>query len=203
MGESVTEGSIVKWRVKPGQWIDAGETLVDVTTDKVDVEVPAPAAGLVKSILAEEGATVKVGAALAEIDTAAAKPAGEAAHAPEPTKAPETTKPPESTTKAQPNGQRGGVASQRARRLAERARLDLGRVAGSGPDGLILLSDVLHAEDGARTPAPNGAAAPTSPALPPLSPESKLTPLKGPAASLVGYMGQRPPIPPAESFSAL
>jgi len=43
MGESVTEGSIVEWRVKPGQWIDQGETLVDVTTDKVDVEVPAPA----------------------------------------------------------------------------------------------------------------------------------------------------------------
>ena len=58
MGESVTEGSIVEWRVKPGQWIDAGATLVDVTTDKVDVEVPAPAAGVVTSLAAEEGATV-------------------------------------------------------------------------------------------------------------------------------------------------
>ena len=203
MGESVTEGSIVEWRVKPGQWIDAGETLVDVTTDKVDVEVPAPAAGLVKAILAEAGATIPVGAALAEIDTAAAKPAGTAAKAAERVGPPKPTRPPETPAKVQPNGQRGGVASQRARRLAERARLDLSRVAGSGPDGLILLSDVLRAGDGASTPAPNGATAPTAPALPPLSPESKLTPLKGPAASLVGYMEQSLSIPTATSFRAL
>src|SRR5579871_4137034 len=74
MGESVTEGSIVEWRVKPGAWIEAGATLVDVTTDKVDIEVPAPASGLVRAILAEEGATVAVGAPLVEIDTSAERP---------------------------------------------------------------------------------------------------------------------------------
>ena len=76
MGESVTEGSIVEWRKAVGQWVDAGETLVDVTTDKVDVEVPATAAGVVRAIHGAEGDTVAVGTVLAEIDTTAEKPAG-------------------------------------------------------------------------------------------------------------------------------
>ncbi len=77
MGESVTEGSIVEWRVKPGQWIEEGDTLVDVTTDKVDVEVPATASGVIAKLAADEGATVAVGAMLAEIDTSGIRPGGE------------------------------------------------------------------------------------------------------------------------------
>src|SRR5579864_4770320 len=69
MGESVTEGSIVEWRKKVGDYVAEGEPLVDVTTDKVDVEVPASASGVVTRIEAVEGATVAVGAVLAEIDT--------------------------------------------------------------------------------------------------------------------------------------
>ncbi len=72
MGESVAEGSIVEWRVKPGQWVEQGATLVDVTTDKVDVEVPAPVSGVVKAARGE-GETVAVGAALAEIDPSASE----------------------------------------------------------------------------------------------------------------------------------
>ena len=209
MGESVTEGSIVEWRVKPGQWIDAGEPLVDVTTDKVDVEVPAPASGLVKAVLAAEGATVPIGAALADIDTAATKPpagsaGGDGAKPAGPRTQP-ATRAEDAAKPAPPNGQPGGVASQRAQRLAERSRLDLSRVAGSGPDGLILLSDAVRAADAARAPAPNGAAAAAPPkATPPRPPaEAKLTPLKGPAASLVGYMEQSLAIPTATSFRTL
>src|SRR5271156_1254839 len=156
MGESVTEGSIVEWRVKRGQWIDAGATLVDVTTDKVDVEVPAPAAGVVTSLAAEEGATVPVGGMLAEIDTSAAKPAGSAAAVAPPvqgtagqsiaTAAAEPALEPvlESEAKSLKNGQSkaGGPASHRAQRIAEREHLDLSTVRGSGPDGLILANDV-------------------------------------------------------------
>src|ERR1700686_5323070 len=69
MGESVAEGTITAWHKRVGETVQAGEALVDVTTDKVDVEVPASAAGTVTKILAAEGATVKVGAPLAEIDT--------------------------------------------------------------------------------------------------------------------------------------
>ena len=69
MGESVTEGSIVEWRKRVGDFVAEGDALVDVTTDKVDVEVPATASGVITQILAGEGDTVSVGAVLAEIDT--------------------------------------------------------------------------------------------------------------------------------------
>jgi 2-oxoglutarate dehydrogenase E1 component len=76
MGESVSEGSIVEWRKKVGDWVDEGETIVDITTDKVDVEVPSTASGIITALHGDEGATVNVGSVLAEIDTTAAKPDG-------------------------------------------------------------------------------------------------------------------------------
>ncbi len=84
MGESVSEGSIVEWRKKVGDWVDEGDTLVDVTTDKVDVEVPSTASGVVTARHGDEGATIPVGAVLVEIDTTAAKPEGAAASAAQP-----------------------------------------------------------------------------------------------------------------------
>ena len=80
MGESISEGSITAWRKHIGDRVEAGEALVDVTTDKVDVEVPSPAAGTLTRILAADGATVNVGAPLAEIDTSAQQAAD---HAPQ------------------------------------------------------------------------------------------------------------------------
>jgi multifunctional 2-oxoglutarate metabolism enzyme len=201
MGESVTEGSIVEWRVTPGQWVDEGATLVDVTTDKVDVEVPAPASGVVTAILAKEGDTVAVGAVLAEIDPSAAKPSGPAA---EPAAAVATPAPPvpAATAPSAPpptvNGAQSVAATHQARRLAERAHVDLERIRGSGPNGLVVRSDVARA---AATGA-NGAAA-RQPTLPPVAAEAKVTPLRGPAAALVGYMEQSLSIPTATSFRTL
>ena len=74
MGESVTEGSIVEWRKHVGDFVAEGDPLVEVTTDKVDVEVPATASGVVTAISAREGQTVAVGALLAEIDTSKRPP---------------------------------------------------------------------------------------------------------------------------------
>ena len=244
MGESVTEGSIVEWRVKPGQWIDEGATLVDVTTDKVDVEVPAPASGVVTNVAAEEGATVAVGGLLAEIDATAAKPDGSGAStgpsategapsvAPAAAATPKsgnatTPEPPTPSSYGAPgsaasagapptpvNGREnglhlGGVASHRAQRLAERAHLDLATVPGTGPGGMILVEDVLragtewsnHAASSSRKTngATSGAAAQPSP----LPPQAKQTPLKGPAAALVGAMEQSLTIPTATSFRTL
>jgi 2-oxoglutarate decarboxylase len=207
MGESVTEGSIVEWHVKPGQWIEAGATLVDVTTDKVDVEVPAPASGIVTSVAVAEGATVNVGGLLAEIDTSAARPDGTAAASqpaaaetpaarvaplPVPSAAPATVAP------------SGGQASHRAQRLAEREHIDLRTVSGTGPGGMILQEDVAKAAiawpEHAAGAHPNGAlAAPP----PPLPVDAKLTALRGPAAALVGAMEQSLTIPTATSFRTL
>src|SRR4051794_1658216 len=86
MGESVREGTVLEWHKQEGDTVDADEPLVDVSTDKVDAEVPAPAAGTLVKILAAEGETVAVGAVLAEIaprdgagdDGAAATPAARA-----------------------------------------------------------------------------------------------------------------------------
>ncbi|MBC5810968.1 MAG: multifunctional oxoglutarate decarboxylase/oxoglutarate dehydrogenase thiamine pyrophosphate-binding subunit/dihydrolipoyllysine-residue succinyltransferase subunit [Candidatus Eremiobacteraeota bacterium] len=202
MGESVTEGSIVEWRVKPGQWIEEGATLVDVTTDKVDVEVPSPSAGLVKSVLAAEGATVAVGAPLAEIDTSAEKPAAGAASpaASQPVLEPVANgaaKPPP------PNGAAptGGAVSYRARRLAERDHLDVASISGSGPEGLVVRDDVQRAA-AAGSPRPASTASAAAPPAP-LAPDAKPVPLKGPAASLVGYMEASLTIPTATSFRTL
>ncbi|HSJ73843.1 MAG TPA: biotin/lipoyl-containing protein, partial [Miltoncostaeaceae bacterium] len=69
LGESVTEGVVVEWRVTEGEAVRAGDTLLDVTTDKVDVEVPSPASGEVTKIVAKPGDAVAVGALLAELRT--------------------------------------------------------------------------------------------------------------------------------------
>src|SRR5262245_8521981 len=71
MGISVSEGTIVEWRKGVGDPIEADETIADVTTDKVDVEIPSPATGTVAKLLTEPGETVDVGTPIAEIDTAA------------------------------------------------------------------------------------------------------------------------------------
>src|SRR2546421_66411 len=117
MGESVTEGTIAKWLKQPGDQVREGEGLVEVTTDKVDAEVPAPASGTLVKILAEAGKTVAVGAALAEIAVGAdgdgaSKKAATASTKPEttptvPSPASEGVK---TTTGAAPNG--GHAASK-------------------------------------------------------------------------------------------
>ena len=70
MGESITEGTIVKWHKKPGERIDRDEPLFEITTDKVDTEVPAPAAGVLERIFVQEGETVAVGTVVATLGTA-------------------------------------------------------------------------------------------------------------------------------------
>ncbi|MBR9975071.1 MAG: hypothetical protein KFF77_05785, partial [Bacteroidetes bacterium] len=69
MGESITEGRILKWLKKPGDTVDRDETILEIATDKVDTEVPAPNAGVLVKIMAEEGDTVEVGKAIALIET--------------------------------------------------------------------------------------------------------------------------------------
>ncbi len=155
MGESVSEGSIVEWRKHVGDWVDEGETLVDITTDKVDVEVPSPASGVITALHGDEGATIPVGAVLAEIDTTAAKPEGAATAAA--ASAPAAAAPAEATLStpswygakgsgappAERNGAGNGAAagaaagvlSHHARRLVERLHVDASKLTGSGPTG--------------------------------------------------------------------
>ena len=219
MGESVTEGSIVEWRKKVGDWVDEGETLVDVTTDKVDVEVPSTVAGVIAAIHGGEGDTVGVGAVLVEIDATAAKPEGgaaAAAPAPAATKnsdptliTPSSAGAPGSATSPIAAGAPGsaastGAASHKARLIADRYHLDLASIAGSGPDGLIVRSDVDRAiASGTAKVAGNGAVTAPTLSFPAPPADAKISDLKGAAGTLAGYMDQSLTLPTATSFRTL
>src|SRR5690554_1043678 len=80
MGESVTEGTVLEWHVAVGDVVEEGQTIVEVSTDKVDAEVPSPTAGTITKLLAEPDDEIAVGAALAEIDASGdASPSGDGA----------------------------------------------------------------------------------------------------------------------------
>ena len=76
MGVSVAEGTITEWRKRPGDWVERDETVVEISTDKVETEIPSPATGRVKEILVEAGETVDVGTLLATIETGARRRGG-------------------------------------------------------------------------------------------------------------------------------
>src|SRR5215475_172316 len=91
MGESIVEGTLTKWLKKPGEHVDRDEPLFEISTDKVDTEIPAPAAGTLSEVLVEEGKTVGINTVVARIDEGGgngAKPAAQRAVPPPPREAP-------------------------------------------------------------------------------------------------------------------
>ena len=130
LGETITEGTITKWLKKVGDWVDKYEPVVEVNTDKVDVEVPSPEAGYLREILVSEGMTVAVGEVLAVLEEAGAgaeKEASAGVAPPPAAEAPAATRP---------------RATPRVRKLASDHGVDLARVSGSGPGGRITEEDV-------------------------------------------------------------
>ena len=148
--ESITEGTLLKWYKKVGDSVARNETLVDIETDKVVLEVPAPQAGVLVEIIVQDGETVTTQQLLAKIDTAAvaaqAAPAEIQAASAAPASAPAS------------NSQTG-VAMPAAAKLAAEKGVDVSQIQGSGRDGRVLKEDVLNA------PAAHKAAAPTAPAV--------------------------------------
>jgi 2-oxoglutarate dehydrogenase E2 component (dihydrolipoamide succinyltransferase) len=139
LGESVTEGSVSRWMVQAGDRVEMDQPLVEITTDKVDAEIPSPAAGVVEKLLVGEGETVPVGAQLVVID-----PSGAAAVS-TPSTPQADARPPALEAPRSPEPR----ATPVARRIADEARLDLDAVEGSGAAGRITKSDVLRAADAA------------------------------------------------------
>ncbi|MBV8688822.1 MAG: E3 binding domain-containing protein, partial [Candidatus Eremiobacteraeota bacterium] len=155
MGESVTSGTVVEWIRKPGDFVNEGDPLVEITTDKVDVEVPSTASGVITKLLADEGAAVAVGAPLLEIDTA--KTSAAASAVPESTaKRPAAQGAPPKEKAAPVAPRENFVATPQARRIANRFGIDLRSVRGSGPDGLILREDLDNLIDDASRAGGNG-----------------------------------------------
>jgi 2-oxoglutarate dehydrogenase E2 component (dihydrolipoamide succinyltransferase) len=138
MGISVAEGTILEWRKRPGDWVEADETICDVSTDKVDVEIPAPASGRLAELLAEPGDTVLVGTPIAQIDTAAQ--AGEA-HPDEHDS--DDSRPAGPATAGPEERDRSGFYSPVVRRIATEHGIDLDEVEGTGVGGRVRKSDVL------------------------------------------------------------
>lgn len=156
LGESVTEATIGKWFKKAGEAVAADEPIVELETDKVTIEVPAPAAGVLSEIVAKDGETVGVGALLGSIGeggaAAAAAPAPAKAEAPK-AEAPKPAAPaPAAAPAAAPAGANGPAVAK----LAAESGLNPAMLAGSGKDGRVTKGDMLAAI--ATAPAPAAAA---------------------------------------------
>ncbi len=213
-GESVTEGTVLEWHAQVGDPINSGDTIVEISTDKVDVELPSPASGTVAEILVEEGDTVTVGQVIARIavgdggegasdGASAGNGAGGAdqdsagngaggATAAAPANAGTAVEPP-ADEQGVPDGTK---ISPVAARAAAAEGVSLAGVSGSGPGGRIVKSDVLDAAAG-RTADGNGAV--SALAEKPAGAQQ----LKGSGAALARYMEQSRSIPTATSFRTL
>jgi len=193
LGESVTEGTVTRWLKKVGDSVDVDEPLVEVSTDKVDTEIPSPVAGTLISITAEEDDTVAVGGELAKIGDAGAEAAEEPTPEPEPKPEPKQEAPkeepkpepkpepaPEPEQEARPepkpapaagvpSSDGGPYVTPLVRKLAAENDIDLASVKGTGVGGRIRKQDVLAAAEAKKAPAapepePAPAAAPAKPA---------------------------------------
>jgi len=144
LGESVSEATVAKWMKRAGDSVKKDETLVELETDKVSVEVSAPEAGVLSEIVAKEGDTVGIGAVLGRMGGAGAQPAKETPKA--------EAKPPKPEVKAEaPKPARNGGAKQAppsVQRIAAEGGVDVSAMSGSGKDGRLTKSDALAIIEG-------------------------------------------------------
>jgi pyruvate dehydrogenase E2 component (dihydrolipoamide acetyltransferase) len=221
MGVSVSEGTITRWAKAVGETIEADETIVEISTDKVDTEIPSPATGVVKELFAAEGETVPVNTRIAVIDTGGdgggngaevPVPEPEAAAPPAPAEAPPAPAEAQPVAEARPaegNGSGNGdgrtfVSPVVARMVAEHG-LDVNAIPGTGRGGRVTKKDVQqYIEHGA--PAQPAAApaemhdvphfappAPEAPAAPAAAPAPLAAPAPAPAPATVEAAGEAGP----------
>jgi 2-oxoglutarate dehydrogenase E2 component (dihydrolipoamide succinyltransferase) len=167
LGESVTEATVGRWFKQPGEAVAVDEPLVELETDKVTIEVPAPAAGVLGEIAAKDGETVGVGALLGQITEGAAAAVKKPAPTGKPDQKTETTRPvgagpeqPSPKPETKPETKPAAKASDApqapsVRRLSEESGIDAATVPGSGKDGRVTKGDMLAAiERAAAAPTP-------------------------------------------------
>ncbi len=191
MGVSVSEGTVTKWLKQVGEEVQADESLLEISTDKVDTEVPAPATGVVSEILVQEGETVEVGTLLARIggEPGAAAPAEAPPEEPAETAAagpgpePEAPKP-AAAPAASGNGK--AFVSPVVARIAGEHGIDPSQVPGTGSGGRVTKKDILaFIEQGGTTAAP-AAPAPAAPTAPAPAPAAAPAPAPAPAEAGTG-----------------
>ncbi|EED99834.1 2-oxoglutarate dehydrogenase complex dihydrolipoyllysine-residue succinyltransferase [Burkholderia multivorans] len=190
LSESVSEATMLQWKKKPGEAVAQDEILIELETDKVVLEVPAPAAGVLAQVLQNDGDTVVADQVIATIDTEAKAGAAEAAAgaaevkpAAAPAAAP-VAQPAAATAAASTTAASSGTASPAAAKLLAEKGLSAGDVAGSGRDGRVTKGDALAAGSAPKAAAP--AAAPAKAAAKPALPEVKVP------ASATTWLNDRP-----------
>jgi 2-oxoglutarate dehydrogenase E2 component (dihydrolipoamide succinyltransferase) len=184
MGESIAEGTVTKWMKKVGERVERDEPLFEISTDKVDAEIPSPAAGVLTQILVKENETVAVNAVVAVIDgegAAVVAPAPAEAPVPKPEAAASAALPAAGPASAAPatvptspqHGERGETrTSPLVRRIAREHNVDLSRVKGTGLGGRVSKKDILDflEQRGAVAPPAPASAPATEPEAPPMTP---------------------------------
>lgn len=165
MGESIAEGTVSKWLKAPGDVVDRDEPILEISTDKVDAEIPSPSAGILAEILVPEGETVEVGTVVAHIEERGAVPAGESSKATDPPafKEDRVAASARSTQPATPTTQPGFDAEESTdpactatseerlrtrstpvvRRIAQEAGVDISQIPGTGHEGRVTKQDIL------------------------------------------------------------
>jgi 2-oxoglutarate dehydrogenase E2 component (dihydrolipoamide succinyltransferase) len=184
MGESITEGTLTKWLKKVGDTVARDEPIFEISTDKVDAEIPSPIAGTLSEIRVQEGQTVTVGSIVAVIGGAAGAPAAAAAKPAAPAAAPVGAKPAAAPAPSASAGE-APRSSPLVRKIASENNIDLGTVPGTGASGRITKQDIIGHLEGApaaapaaTTPAPAPAPAKQAPAAPVSAPQpGELVPL--------------------------
>jgi len=184
MGVSVSEGTITKWSKQVGDHIEADETLLEISTDKVDTEVPSPASGVVTEILVPEGETVEVGTVLARIGGEGAAPA--APPAPEPATQPAADAAEASASEGQapaaevgdtaPSGNGKSFISPVVARIASEHGIDPSQVPGTGNGGRVTKRDIQAFIDSGASQAAPAQPEPAQAAPPPPAPAEAVAP---------------------------
>ena len=199
MGESIVEGTLTKWLKKAGERVERDEPLFEISTDKVDTEIPSPAAGTLAEILVEEGKTVGINTVVARLDeagsaawAAVATPKAEVPAPPPQQATPKAETPAQETIQATPAPHRvedatplpeapaepSGPLSPLVRKMAREHNIDLARVKGTGAGGRITKQDVeAYVAQRPAPPAPPQALAPQPAAPPPAPPPAAASPL--------------------------
>ena len=187
LSESVSEATLLQWKKKPGELVAIDEILIEIETDKVVLEVPAPAAGVLAEIVQGDGATVAAEQLIAKIDTEGKATAGAPAAAAPVTaaaSAPAAPAAPAAAAAAASGGAKAGIAMPAAAKLMADNNLAAGSVPGTGRDGRVTKGDVLGAVAGGARPATAPVAVPTG------VPTATLPRVNAPAAA--PDLGERP-----------
>ncbi len=202
MGESIVEGTLTKWLKKPGERVEQDEPLFEISTDKVDTEIPSPTAGTLSEVLVEEGKTVAINTVVARIDEGAAAAAQPAAAPIQEAAPPAAAAPPApaataTATAAADAEEPSGPLSPIVRKMAREFNIDLKQIKGTGAGSRITKQDVeayMSAQGAKTVSAATAPPVPAAPAATPAATPAPAAPTPAPAAPSAPAMprGEQP-----------